>query len=758
MTVDQASQLTTDFLKQVEAAGRRYATRTAEREGHLETLARHGILYADTPERVNKRLDRLGVDWALATAVERTPETATTGTSLDLDREWVSTDLLVLERFMGRNDLIGVDFLEGGFVAARSVGRVTVRSPASSHHGTGFLVSPSLLMTNNHVLQSAEEAGAGVIEFNFQAGVDGQPLMPVVFALEPERFFVTHRDLDFTVVAVADRSRDGRPLTDFGRLPLKEATGKAVIGELVNIIQHPNGEPKQLALRENRIVDLLDDFVHYAADTARGSSGSPVCNDQWEVVALHHAGAPRKDRDGNILAVDGSVWHPGMGEHRIDWKANEGIRVSRIVAALQQFPLSGGPAALRAELLAAGSSPHPVEPSPPVPPGRPGTGGERPDGAGGPAGHAYPPHLAAPAYGAAARNGSGDPGGATGVVHLSVPLRISVGLDGGAPPPRAAAESTAAASRTRPPAPSYDRAMAGVGRIDGQSPAERDLAAALANRAAARSRPYYDAAADLIARETYYAGIRTTDPAGLRLALTGRLESTHAHRPSYKPMRLLYPWVDLHPDETLHGIYSDQDFTPEELMAADAAAEAARIGRWQEFMLRESVPGPEAVEAELDLLEASLPFNCEHVVPQSWFTKKEPMRGDLHHLFACETNCNSFRSNIAYFDFRDEHEVVRHACGRRETAKFEPFAGKGPVARATLYFLLRYPGLIGDRAGELPLDRLGLLLDWHRDQPVNAYELHRNAAIAEVQGNRNPLIDHPEWAERIDFAGAWTAA
>ncbi|MGW5849777.1 endonuclease [Streptomyces sp. NPDC055254] len=752
MTVVQASQLTTDFLKQVEAAGRRYAIRTAEREGHLETLAQHGILYADTPERVNKRLDRLGVDWAMATAVERTPPTATTGTSLDLDREWVSTDLLGLERFMGRNDLIGVDFLEGGFLASLSVGRVTVRSPASSHHGTGFLVSPSLLMTNNHVLQSAEEAAAGVIEFNFQAGLDGQPLMPVVFALEPQRFFVTHRDLDFTVVAVADRSRDGRPLTDFGRLPLKEATGKAVIGELVNIIQHPNGEPKQLALRENRIVDVLDDFMHYAADTARGSSGSPVCNDQWEVVALHHAGAPRRDRDGNILAVDGSLWHPGMGEHRIDWKANEGIRVSRIIAALQQFPLTGGPATLRAELLAAGSSPRPVEFSPPVPPGRPGADGARTDGAGAQA--EYPPHPAPAAYDAAS-NGANGQGGTTGVVHLSVPLRISVGLDGGAPPPPAA--SPAAPARTRAPAPSYVRATAGVGRIDGRSPAERDLAAALANHAAARTRPYYDAAADLIAREAYYAGIRTTDPAELRLALTARLESTHAHRPSYKPMRLLYPWVDLHPDEKIHGIYSDQGFSPEELMAADAAAEAARIGRWQEFMLRESAPGPEAVEAELDLLEASLPFNCEHVVPQSWFLKKEPMRGDLHHLFACETTCNSFRSNIPYFDFHDFDEVVRHACGRRETAKFEPFAGKGPVARATLYFLLRYPGLIGDQQGELPRDRLDVLLDWHRDHPVGAYEQHRNAATAEVQGNRNPLIDHPEWAERIDFAGAWTS-
>ncbi len=43
------------------------------------------------------------------------------------------------------------------------------------------------------------------------------------------------------------------------------------------------------------------------------------------------------------------------------------------------------------------------------------------------------------------------------------------------------------------------------------------------------------------------------------------------------------------------------------------------------------------------------------------------------------------------------------------------------------------------------------LLQWHRDDPPAAYEKHRNAAIYEKQGNRNPLIDFPEWADSIDF-------
>jgi endonuclease G len=78
-------------------------------------------------------------------------------------------------------------------------------------------------------------------------------------------------------------------------------------------------------------------------------------------------------------------------------------------------------------------------------------------------------------------------------------------------------------------------------------------------------------------------------------------------------------------------------------------------------------------------------------------------------------------------------------------------AGNGPVARATLYFLLRYPGQIGDEARELQRERVSLLLEWHHASPVEEYERLRNAAIAELQGNRNSLIDHPQWAERIGF-------
>jgi len=92
-----------------------------------------------------------------------------------------------------------VGFLERGFVASHSVGRITVRSASGSPagYGTGFLISPRLLLTNNHMLEGAEVAAHSYVEFNYQSGADGTPLTPVLFGLAPEEFFVTSGALDF---------------------------------------------------------------------------------------------------------------------------------------------------------------------------------------------------------------------------------------------------------------------------------------------------------------------------------------------------------------------------------------------------------------------------------------------------------------------------------------------------------------------------------------------------------------------------------
>jgi endonuclease G len=181
------------------------------------------------------------------------------------------------------------------------------------------MISPNLLLTNHHVLDTVQAAATSQVEFDFQDGIDGMLLNVTTFGLDPDRFFLADEALDFAIVAVR---ADTEELAPFGFNRLIKSDGKVLVGEFVTIVQHPRGEKKQVALRENRVIDGPDRYVHYSADTEPGSSGSPVFNDQWEVVALHHASvkAPEHTEFGGIL--------------------NEGIRVSAILGAVEAVQLA----------------------------------------------------------------------------------------------------------------------------------------------------------------------------------------------------------------------------------------------------------------------------------------------------------------------------------------------------------------------------------------------------------------------------------
>jgi endonuclease I/V8-like Glu-specific endopeptidase len=682
----------------IQQTTQRYQERSSQRATHTEKLRLGNPLDVDSPERVQKRIGRIVA-----------PEAS---------RAAVMPNHGALERIMGASDLMSVNYLEIGLRAARCVGRISIRTRTGQTlgYGTGFTVSPRLLITNNHVLDSADVAATSRVEFNFQEDAAGNPLQSVVLNLEPGTFFVTDEKLDFTVVAVSPRSAGGVDLGGFCWLPLIEQEGKVIIGEYLNIIQHPNGEPKQLALRENQLLDLLPDFLHYHTDTAPGSSGSPVFNDQWEVVGLHHSGVPRVNAEGQVLTRDGVVWREEMGEHRIDWIANEGVRTSRIVQALRAADLSAGQDRLRAEMFQ----------------GAPAAAAEEQQSRTGPV-----PDQ---------RLSIGAPVIDSETATWTVPLTISVQLGASR---RTTQLGTTDDTSPVSPVPDGRPPLAAGDDVD-----SADLRAAFAELARTRERTYFDQQKDETDRRAYYSTIQDNlNEREFFLQLSRLVQTTHATQLAYKPMRHVYPWVDLHPDRKLRSIYSGKSFNPEELIREDSRVESARarLAESMRVSLSASAASSERFEAALDLLEASLPFNCEHVVPQSWFDKKEPMRGDLHHLFACESGCNSFRGNIPYFDFSDFEEALRSECGKREQKGFEPSNGKGVVARATLYFLLRYPGEINAVRNEYLPERIATLLTWHNAKPPTEYERHRNAAVFEAQGNRNPLIDHPAWAVRTDF-------
>jgi len=264
------------------------------------------------------------------------------------------------ERIVGSSDLVDINYLELAIAVGRGVARIQI----GNEYGTGFLVGPGLAMTNHHVIEDEDDARRAQFQFDYQDNASGDLLARHDFQADPAAFFFTEPELDFTIVGLGALSDHGRSLTAYPWLKLIGETGKAEAGDPVNIIQHPRGGLKQIAFRENKIIEIPDSrksFLYYTTDTEPGSSGSPCFNDQWEVVALHHSGVPALNRQKQILRKDGQVWRNGIDpEGLIEWLGNEGARVSAIVASLRAATMKPEWRDLRDRALES-TAPNPIE-------------------------------------------------------------------------------------------------------------------------------------------------------------------------------------------------------------------------------------------------------------------------------------------------------------------------------------------------------------------------------------------------------------
>ncbi|WP_019612867.1 endonuclease [Psychromonas ossibalaenae] len=187
-------------------------------------------------------------------------------------------------------------------------------------------------------------------------------------------------------------------------------------------------------------------------------------------------------------------------------------------------------------------------------------------------------------------------------------------------------------------------------------------------------------------------------------------------------------------------------------------------------------------------------YNREHSWPKSYGFPKDGSTNypytDTHHLFIADSGYNSSRNNKPYgtCDTGCSEKVTLLNNGRGgsssesswttgsgETGSWETWQGRrGDVARALMYLSVRYEGgthsITGVAEPDLILtdDRsligasntgangtvayMGLksvLLQWHKDDPVDAYEYRHNEAVYSFQGNRNPFVDHPEYIDCV---------
>jgi V8-like Glu-specific endopeptidase len=187
-------------------------------------------------------------------------------------------DELIPEKIIGENTLRDIVILERALEASKAV--VHIRTP--NGQGTGFLVAPDLIMTNNHVIPNPETANRNTFTFNYQLNRQQKPALTQSFTAKTDGLFFTNENLDVTVVQLE------KPVPDVTPLTLKP--GRVRRDDRVSIIQHPGGHYKQIAMQNNFAEYADSTVVQYITSTMPGSSGSPVFDEDYHVIAIHHSG------------------------------------------------------------------------------------------------------------------------------------------------------------------------------------------------------------------------------------------------------------------------------------------------------------------------------------------------------------------------------------------------------------------------------------------------------------------------------------
>lgn len=279
------------------------------------------------------------------------------------------------EAMWGQNNFLSAHFLTEGSEIQKAIAMVTLKVtksglPAGNGWGSGFLISNSLFMTNNHVIPNKTFCDDVNMQFMYQENYNSGPaISSEFFETNENSFFHTSSSLDYTIVrlkrkpfklnfaastntfredvgnhthpaqheyADSEQIEELSYLNDFitkkqpisafdpgrflqfygytagskyGSIPLKPTVSYPV-GLRLNVIQHPKGRKKEIVVQQNELTDVHSNVIHYFSDTDYGSSGSPVFNNTWDLMALHHA---RNTAES----------------------ANEGMRIDKIVADLR---------------------------------------------------------------------------------------------------------------------------------------------------------------------------------------------------------------------------------------------------------------------------------------------------------------------------------------------------------------------------------------------------------------------------------------
>jgi hypothetical protein len=236
-----------------------------------------------------------------------------------------------LERVFGAESFKTFDWYIRGKDRCMPVARIG--KDKSKGFGTGFLMKGELLhkklkgqvvlLTNAHVLSNSPAINNGSMLPEEAVVILETIDSKTELKLKKVFWSSTAKKLDVSVLLFDDASQAKlTTLTkgiDFYNIA---KTLPATDGQQrVYIIGYPAGGTLQISLQDNVFLAQKDPLLHYRTPTVGGSSGSPVFNDNWELVAIHHAGSPvmkKLDRSGGV------------------YEANEGIAIQHIIKTLNK--------------------------------------------------------------------------------------------------------------------------------------------------------------------------------------------------------------------------------------------------------------------------------------------------------------------------------------------------------------------------------------------------------------------------------------
>jgi Trypsin-like peptidase domain len=245
-----------------------------------------------------------------------------------------------LQRVMGPKGFETIEWYRTGLERAASVAAVTERF--GLRFGTGFAVRAAdfciapgdevLLLTNFHVLNRAGLDGRrdfGNVEVVFE-GIGEESLTCMVRCTVAESN--ADNGLDYALFRLSGAIERLQPL------PVTRYIASADSKARVYVIGYPRGNVMQFSLRDNSLLDHECEptgkppnparrRVQYSASTEEGSSGSPVFDDKWNCIALHHAGGKRNPREERYGI-------PKLNGLSTAWEANEGIWIGSIQDAV----------------------------------------------------------------------------------------------------------------------------------------------------------------------------------------------------------------------------------------------------------------------------------------------------------------------------------------------------------------------------------------------------------------------------------------